>query len=881
MKLRRLHIRSFKRFREPLLLEGLADGLNLFAAPNECGKSTVAEAIRAAFFERHRSGSVEHLRPWGEPSATPTVEVEFELGGRMHRLTKAFLGKKRCELVIAGQPTLDGAVAEDHLAGLLGFKFPGKGASAPEHMGIPGLLWIRQGSAHELSDAVQHAADHLRQVLGESMGDLTSSSGDALLRTVEAQRNELLTPATGNPKGEHAAALARQAELAAQLAALDTDITHYRSSVDRLAALRREHQRDEQDRPWAGVRAQHQAAVARLQAAQGLEARQQAEQATLQQWRTQATALRSELEALARDDAAVATRQQALAHKAALDAAAQAELQSWSLRHDEAVAADARARQSQDRVRAAAARAERLRSADELDASLGTLADAVQRAHEERSRGTRLQGEAQALAIAPAELQRLKQLAQSVRDAEVRLEAAATTLDFDLLDGAQLRLGDEPLQGRSRRTVDSRTEIVIEGLGRIAVQPGGADVPALKAQRDNLATQLAALLATLQVAHPAEAEERARQAVQRQQEAQASQKVLQALAPQGVEALEADLAARTTRAAELRSALSAMPTPASAADELPLPDPAAAQAEAERAAAALAAAATALNASRVAAAKAQSDHEAARHELAAAQATVTDPQRAQRKAAAQQSLVDAAAQEATAQQRAEATAAELRSLNLALLRQDVDRLARSAQQLEEAHERRRQDITRLEVELETKGALGLEEQRAERERELEAASRRAAELARRAAALDHLLTLLRDKRSALARRLRAPLQKHLDHYLGILFPGARIEVADDLSPGAITRPGLRGEESGRFDELSIGAREQMGIVARLAYADLLQEAGRPTLLILDDALVNSDEDRLGQMKRVLFDAAQRHQVLIFTCHPAAWRDLGVVARGVG
>ena len=69
----------------------------------------------------------------------------------------------------------------------------------------------------------------------------------------------------------------------------------------------------------------------------------------------------------------------------------------------------------------------------------------------------------------------------------------------------------------------------------------------------------------------------------------------------------------------------------------------------------------------------------------------------------------------------------------------------------------------------------------------ESATRRADELTRRAAALDHLLGLLREKRSALARRLRAPLQKHLDHYLGILFPGARIEVADDLSPGAITR----------------------------------------------------------------------------------------------
>ena len=72
----------------------------------------------------------------------------------------------------------------------------------------------------------------------------------------------------------------------------------------------------------------------------------------------------------------------------------------------------------------------------------------------------------------------------------------------------------------------------------------------------------------------------------------------------------------------------------------------------------------------------------------------------------------------------------------------------------------------------------------------------------------------------------------------------------------------------------------MGVISRLAYADLLKEAGRPTLIILDDALVHSDDQRLEQMKRVLFDAAQRHQVLLFTCHPAAWRDMGAVPRTI-
>jgi hypothetical protein len=34
------------------------------------------------------------------------------------------------------------------------------------------------------------------------------------------------------------------------------------------------------------------------------------------------------------------------------------------------------------------------------------------------------------------------------------------------------------------------------------------------------------------------------------------------------------------------------------------------------------------------------------------------------------------------------------------------------------------------------------------------------------------------------------------------------------------------------------------------------------------------------MKRVVFDASQRHQVLLFSCHPQAWMDMGVQPRPI-
>jgi hypothetical protein len=44
--------------------------------------------------------------------------------------------------------------------------------------------------------------------------------------------------------------------------------------------------------------------------------------------------------------------------------------------------------------------------------------------------------------------------------------------------------------------------------------------------------------------------------------------------------------------------------------------------------------------------------------------------------------------------------------------------------------------------------------------------------------------------------------------------------------------------------------------------------------------VQSDEERLALMKRVLFDAATRHPILLFTCHPMDWRDMGVIPRSL-
>jgi hypothetical protein len=213
-----------------------------------------------------------------------------------------------------------------------------------------------------------------------------------------------------------------------------------------------------------------------------------------------------------------------------------------------------------------------------------------------------------------------------------------------------------------------------------------------------------------------------------------------------------------------------------------------------------------------------------------------------------------------------------------VMRQDVERLESSARQALEAHDRRRSELIRLQSQLDAAGAGGLEEQLAEARGDLQRAERRHQELQRRAQALDLIAGMLAAKRQALTRRLQAPLLRHLNHYLQLLMPGASVTLDEALKPIAVSLPSTTSE--GPFDELSFGTREQISLISRLAYADLLKEANRPTLVILDDCLVNTDAARMSQMKRILYDAATRHQILLFSCHPDRWEDLGTAARDV-
>ena len=74
--------------------------------------------------------------------------------------------------------------------------------------------------------------------------------------------------------------------------------------------------------------------------------------------------------------------------------------------------------------------------------------------------------------------------------------------------------------------------------------------------------------------------------------------------------------------------------------------------------------------------------------------------------------------------------------------------------------------------------------------------------------------------------------------------------------------------------LSGGTQEQIAILTRLAFARLFAKQGKPMPIVLDDALVYSDDDRIIKMFTALHRVALDQQVIVFSCRQMAFSGLG-------
>ena len=864
----------------------LGPGANVVSGPNEAGKSTLVRALAAALTLPARSTSAERRRLVARSGGDPVVEVELEHGGSSFRLRKVFAERRgTCELVElrgGAETRLTSDAAEARLAEVLA-------ECGPRPSLLP-LVWPEQGAAARDPAAALDGAtrDALSAELAAIVGaSLAGHGAEEVVGAVETECEEYYTE-KGAEVRRAAAPLARaratleragaaHAEMRARAEANEADATRHAEVERQLAA-------NTAARPAADEAAT--AAAREEERLAELRSRVEAAQATL----GLATAARVQAERIvreranARHDAAVAAEERDAA--AARAEAARAACAT----HDEARAglvagleerreAERERERLHLRLRAAleAARAAQVRDeAARAEARARTLAKAARAAEG-------------ALADAPVvgagavrgaeELDRQLQAAEAARDAA----AARVTILPEV--PIELELGGErifaPAGVLLERLAAGRLELAFPGVARVAVEAGGG-AGALEEKAAALRARLGAALSALNVPTV----EAARDALVRRQAAEASAREAKGLlltaAPDGLPALETRLARAEDDATSAQAAFTALDRPA----EAPPPP----LVELRPAALAAEAAARAALTARSAAERALTEHGARARELAAA-ADAEARAATQHAAAAEKTGVRLALHEREHGDDAALAASIEKARQDEIARGDAARALASEQAAlsgaeavrRRAEARSRRERLRVEAEAlrheqaELAGRLGAADLAGLHERLADATAARDAAQAEvdRHLAQGAALKLLRDtlqtcKQSSLTAFLPA-LAREIEPLLAELFPGARVELDARLGTVRVERPG-RGSD--RFDELSEGAREQLALAVRAALARALGRSGGGVPLLLDDALVATDDGRFERACALLRRAAAEGQVIILTCHGERYRRLG-------
>ncbi len=879
MILRAIRLQEVGCFRAPTAVEGLSEGLNVLAEPNEAGKSTLFRAVWTLFSEKHtaRGKRLEAmLRPHG--GGAPLIEVDFEVEGRLWRMRKRFFSGREAVLsdlgpaggsevgtqTGAGAVVARGADAEVRLAALIGADRAGGSRL--------GLLWLAQGKSLEEIALERTEVDTLSATISHEVGLVAGSARARRVRARVAQAlDAMVTEKTLRPKAgtAYAKAIAERDRLKAALAEARSAALRAEGLLERLrearearAALMRPDRKAERERAVAEA----EAALGKAQEARDRlkTARERVKTAEMA-----ADAARERLAAFIKEAEAL----EALA--GAMQAGA---------REQE------RARERVDACETAVEEARAARDGlAEREQELKRILDAVNAAEQRRAARARLEERAVQLEVAEAAHRRLSELRQmiaalgvsrravdelqahrrAVREIEARLAAGATRIEMRYGPGGagRVRLDGRALGEGETVRVDRPLRLEIEGIGALRIAPGASgDLDADRQALEDRRQALEASLARLGLADVAEAEAQLAEREEASREAAMIEARLKGVAPQGLDALKAEVA-QLERLAGETAAPEDLPERAEIARELE-----GVEADREKAAAALDEAREALFAAREGLARIESRLTEQAEQFRSLEERLGDEAaRAETRAAREAALEEAEADMRAAVRQMQAWAEKApEPSDLEALEARLERLRTAEANARREAERRAQEIAEFEGALGQARQDGISERAAELEGALARAERRVARFEEEVEALSLLAALLDEAAEQARDAFMAPVLARLDPYLKCVFPEARLAFGEGFSVAALERAGTR-EEIAR---LSDGTREQIAVLVRLGFAKLFADRGMAAPLILDDALVYSDDRRIERVFDALALAARSHQVIVLTCRARSFEGLG-------
>src|SRR5690606_12541230 len=225
---------------EPVTIAGLAPGLNVLAAPNEAGKSTLFKAVRACIFKKHTTRD-EDLRDLAAQGASVplTIEIGFEQDGHEYVARKTFLSSPRASLRRDGKEIAAGRAADEEIFDILRLK-PGSGRNVDE--GAFGMLWVAQSKSFAPPDVGGAVKDSIEGAIEREVGSLVGGErARELMKRLSDELGALYT-ATGQVKKSGPLGLAqdRADALTADLAGARGLLAELEQDTDELERRRKQ-----------------------------------------------------------------------------------------------------------------------------------------------------------------------------------------------------------------------------------------------------------------------------------------------------------------------------------------------------------------------------------------------------------------------------------------------------------------------------------------------------------------------------------------------------------------------------------------------------------------------------------------------------------------
>ena len=194
----------------------------------------------------------------------------------------------------------------------------------------------------------------------------------------------------------------------------------------------------------------------------------------------------------------------------------------------------------------------------------------------------------------------------------------------------------------------------------------------------------------------------------------------------------------------------------------------------------------------------------------------------------------------------------------------------SLQTVEKKREAAQKESTEVQTRLKIFGEEGLHEKLHAAQRHLDHIQQENDAKFRRASAAKLLYETMKEERDKVRLAYVAPLKEKIEKLGRLVFNNSfEVEVTENLEVASRTIDGYNIP----FDSLSGGTKEQISLISRLACAmTVSKEGGAP--LILDDALGYTDPERLKLMGAVLAKAGRECQIIILTCVPDRYSNVG-------